>query len=168
MRYHPGMTVTFVEEYRTMDKTTWGYGPWMHEADKAVWVDETTGFDCMIHRNNMGALCGYVGVPKGHPAFEADYDSLDVGVHGGLTYGGLCQVSDDPSDGVCHIRQPDRPEVYWLGFDCGHFMDYMPGLASREELMGLSSGIWKNSHYRTVDYVIDEVQALALQLAALK
>ena len=42
-------------DYRTVDKTTWGAGPWQDEPDKKQWRDET-GFPCLIVRNNGGAL----------------------------------------------------------------------------------------------------------------
>lgn len=56
-------------EYRTVDKSAWGPGPWQDEPDKRQWQDEATGLPCLIVRNPAGALCGYVGVSKEHPAF---------------------------------------------------------------------------------------------------
>ena len=139
------VTITFVEEYRTADKTTWGPGPWQDEPDKAVWVDEATDFDCMLVRNPGGALCGYVGVPGGHPFHGVDYNTcLDhgtdceerwehrspdsvVSVHGGLTFAAGCAKTDDPAKHVCHILQTGRPEeVWWFGFDCSHYRDLDP------------------------------------------
>lgn len=67
-------------------------GPWTNEPDKAQWIDEATGLDCLIVRNRMGALCGYVGVPEGHPAHRQDYDNVDADAHGGLTFAGGCHV----------------------------------------------------------------------------
>lgn len=55
------------------DKASWGPGPWHDEPDKIQWVDEETGLDCLIVRNHGGALCGYVGVPDGHPAYGVGY-----------------------------------------------------------------------------------------------
>lgn len=56
-------------EYTTIDKSTWGPGPWQDEPDKIQYVDEATGLPCLIVRNGkeIGALCGYVGVLPGHP-----------------------------------------------------------------------------------------------------
>ena len=51
----------FVEEYRTVDKSEWGPGPWQEEPDKAVWIDERTGLDCMIHRNRWARCAGTSG-----------------------------------------------------------------------------------------------------------
>lgn len=53
--------------YTTMDKSTWGDGPWQHEPDKVQWTDEATGLPCLAVRNRFGAWCGYVGVDEDHP-----------------------------------------------------------------------------------------------------
>lgn len=96
-------------EYRTVDKSTWGRGPWADEPDKIQYQDEATGLPCLIVRSPVGALCGYVGVPEGHPWFGIAYnertdrapetDDHDwsaerpesvIDVHGGLTFSGFC------------------------------------------------------------------------------
>lgn len=56
-------------EYRTVDKSKWGDGPWQDEPDKKQWRDPETGLPCLIVRGPGGALCGYVGVPANSPAF---------------------------------------------------------------------------------------------------
>jgi hypothetical protein len=106
----------------------------------------------------MGALCGYVGVPKGHPAHGADYMDVDVSVHGGLTYGDEC------NDVVCHVPEPGRPDdVYWFGFDCGHFDDIIPAMETHvPRLSAMTHGT-----YKTIAYVRAEITHLAEQLAAL-
>jgi len=139
-----------------IDKSGWPRGPWDTEPDKAQWVDPTTGLDCLIHRNRMGALCGYVGLPPDHPLHGADCDTVDVKVHGGLTYSDRCQDTGDESRGICHVSEPGRPhDVWWLGFDCAHWQDRLPGL-------NLSGPV-----YRDVGYVKAEVEWLAAQLATL-
>ena len=46
-------------EYQTIDKATWGDGPWLTEIDKRQWQDERTGLPCLIVRNESGGnLCG--------------------------------------------------------------------------------------------------------------
>ena len=185
------MSVTFVEEYRTEDKATWGPGEWQDEPDKAVWVDEDTGLDCMLVRSRLGNLCGYVGVPEGHPfhgthyskclehgdACEDRYEHLSV--HGGLTYAAGCAETDDPSKHVCHIPQAGRPtNVWWFGFDCAHYRDLVPGMAASDrqryedaKAKGDTEGmrLWSfhdpDVEYRDVRYVTREVRRLAAQLA---
>ena len=62
-------------EYRdVVDKSQWGDGPWQSEPDKIQWQDAATGLPCLIVRGPVGALCGYVGVPKTHPAYGLHYD----------------------------------------------------------------------------------------------
>lgn len=62
-------------EYRTLDKSKWGDGPWHREPDKMQWQDEATGLPCLIVRNHGGAWCGYVGVNDGHPLYATGYSS---------------------------------------------------------------------------------------------
>lgn len=69
------------KEWTTIDKSEWDRGPWDDEPDKVQWVDEVAGLDCLIVRNRGGALCGYVGVPGGHPLFGVGY-STEVEVLG--------------------------------------------------------------------------------------
>lgn len=60
-------------EWTYRDRAGWDAGPWDGEPDKAQWTDEATGLPCLIVRNRMGALCGYVGVPAAHPWHGKDY-----------------------------------------------------------------------------------------------
>lgn len=157
----------FAEEYRTIDKAEWGPGPWNDELDKSVWVDETTGLDCMIVRNRHGALCGYVGVEPGHLLHGKDYDAVDseVDVHGGLTFAGECQPAEDPSKGICHVPRPGHADaLWWFGFDCAHSQDLSPGPAAYLRSIG-HGGLIAGEVYRTVDYVTHEVRNLARQVA---
>lgn len=150
-------------ELRYIDKTTWGDGPWQDEPDKVTWIDPATGLSCMIRRSPgiTGALCGYVGVPEGHPLYGASYQEPDLDVHGGLTYSDKCD--GDEQHGVCHVPEPGQTgEVWWFGFDCAHIMDLMPAMAAREVERGWAS---TGGTYRTVDYVRAEVESLAAQIA---
>lgn len=165
-------------------------GPWDDEPDKIQWVDPVTDLDCLMVRNHFGTWCGYVGVPKGHPAYGADYDRVDVSVHGGLTYADTCMASDGPEDqpsaGICHVPFEGRPhDVYWLGFDCGHAFDFQPGLHSMEQRVMphllakfgkatydhaaamADKDQWGTERYRTMAYVRAEVSDLASQLVSL-
>lgn len=155
------------------EKLEWGEGPWTNEPDKIQWVDEKTGLDCLIHRNGMGALCGYVGVPEGHPAFAKPYDEVDVRVHGGPTYSDFCQPSTDESHGICHAPYEGRPDhVWWIGFDCAHSGDLCPR-SSRfnrefEKEHPQYAGFHARDTYRDVAYVKAECARLAAQLSAME
>lgn len=105
-------------------------------------------YPCLIVRNPGGALCGYVGVPPGHPWHKKHYDEVAANVHGGLTY------SDSCSDHVCHVPKPgETDDVWWVGFDCSHVGDYSP-----------KYGAFDNAgQYRNVSYVTAECIKLAFQ-----
>jgi hypothetical protein len=83
--------MTTYREWKTIDKSLWGPGPWQNEPDKVQFQDDETGFACLIKRTDGGHLCGYVGVPPNHPAFEKGYDDIHANVHGGLTFADHCQ-----------------------------------------------------------------------------
>ncbi len=161
-----------------IDKSTWGEGPWQAEPDRAEW--EHAGLPCLAIRNRSGVWCGYAAVPPGHPSHGQDYNDVPVEVHGGLTYGSLC-------DGhICHVPKPGDPDdVYWFGFDCHHGGDFGPGMHARTRHYGgafsdvdydhASAVATREAHpdrwdvdvYRTLDYVQGETNRLAEQLAAL-
>lgn len=158
------MSPSFTTELRFVDKTEWPRGPWDGEPDKAVWVDEATGLDCMVRRGPVGSLCGYAGVALDHPLHGEDCDALDMDVNGGLTYAAGCQDSDEPS-AICHTPQPGRPDdVWWFGFDCAHAYDFSPVVAMTMQGLGIETTM--GNHYWTFGEVIREVERLARQLHA--
>jgi len=138
------------------DRSTWGEGPWQNEPDRKEWRDEATGLPCLIVRHPlMGQLCGYVAVPPGHPwhGVKCNDDRLDnVRAHGGLTFSAAC----DEDGLVCHVPQAGEPaDVWWLGFDCGHAWDLIPGIEAM--------GSWDHCTYRDMPYVEAECAKLAAQ-----
>jgi hypothetical protein len=159
------------KQYTTIDKSTWGEGPWQQEPDKVQWQDEDTGLPCLAVRNRLGAWCGYVGVAEGHPYFQQGYNDTDVNIHGGLTFADHCQKNAE-DHGICHIPGEGEPDhVWWLGFACAHAYDYMPGMEARTQaLMGeasYKSFYGREDIYRTLDFVRAECRGLARQLHAL-
>ena len=143
--------------WQNTDKSKWEDGPWTQEPDKAQWIDEATGLDCLIVRGPRGALCGYVGVPKGHPAYQQGYSDVDAEVHGSLTFADACQPTNDPSRGICHLEESAANKtVWWLGFDCAHHCDLSPADEGRYRGDG---------SYRNFSYVQNECMSLAAQLA---
>ena len=84
---------------------------------------------------------GYVVIPKGHPAYNINYDEIFVDVHGGLTF----------SNNVDSLNKEDFPELtnemtgcWVVGFDTAHFGDNLEN--------------WPKER------VIDETNGLRLQL----
>jgi hypothetical protein len=135
-------------------------GPWKDEPNKIQWVDDATKLPCLIVRGGSGALCGYAGVYSDHPFHKADYDSVDVEVHGGLTFSNPCSHSEDESQGICHIPEPGTSDdVWWFGFDCAHYNDLSP--------LMLRFSSYGGDVYRDVPYVAAQVTSLAAQLLVL-
>jgi hypothetical protein len=142
-------------------------GVWQQEPDKVQWVDDATGLDCLIVRGPAGALCGYVGVPEGHPCFQKEYDDVNVDVHGGLTFADLCHEGQGEGRGICHIPLAGRPDkVWWLGFDCYHLFDFAPMKRCRDYGRGDFGD--PQDVYRNIGYVEGQVTHLAAQLASVR
>lgn len=109
-----------------------------------TWRNQTEkGFIELILRNNTGHLCGYVGVPeyaRNYSFIKSGGEGLCVDVHGGITFSSI---------------KVDYPGFWFIGFDCAHAGDSVPGMQIGE------------GTYRTVGYVKSEVASLLLQLMAL-
>jgi hypothetical protein len=130
------------------DRGAWGSGPWQDEPDRVCF--ERNGIRCLIKRVSTGALCGYVSIPPDHPARKREglwpaNECFEV--HGGVTF----------------AKRLGRD--YWIGFDCGHAGDYMPGHATFMRSLGID---WPGEgvRYRDLSYVRAEVERLADQVIA--
>lgn len=55
----------------------------------------------------------YIKIPENHKYFLQDYNSIDLDVHGGLTYVENYLLIEDR-----------RLDGWWIGWDYGHFGDY--------------------------------------------
>jgi hypothetical protein len=158
-------------QWTFMEKLGWAPGPWHDEPDKMQWQDEATGLPCLIHRAPVtGALCGYVGVPEGHPWFGRDYKELeDPNVHGGLTFSDFCYPElGEHGEGICHVVEPGEDDkVWWVGFDCSHAGDLSPRVGA---LMRTHGALARHESlpdtYRHLAYVREECRSLAQQAAA--
>lgn len=143
-----------------VDRSTWVRGPWDEEADLLRWDAE--GLPCALVRNLMGAWCGYVGLPPGHPDNGKRPHELDdvVNVHCGVTYAGA------PTTGLraaCALREHEvaLPSMFWVGFDCAHGdRDVFPSEPTyiRIELDK------EFCFYKTMAWVKTETERLAYQL----
>lgn len=134
-----------------------GPGPWSDEPDHVEF--EAHGLPCLIHRNPLGAWCGYAAVPPGHPLHGADFGSVDTNVHGGLSYGGACRGE------ICHVPKPGEPDnVWWFGFDCSHFGDLIPWEEKFRSERGFGE---REDRYRDQAYVTAETIELAQRLREL-
>jgi len=137
---------------------------WLKEPDRVEWWEGE--YHCLIRRHpEMKHLCGYVGVPDNHPLYGKHFTELNkINVHGGLTFSNYWD---------------DEYNLWYLGFDCGHFMDLAPGLEEQLEeirrnnlelrrlhkrLLEICMGSWNT--YRNIKYVTGEVKQLLKQLRA--
>lgn len=139
-----------------------GDEPWHREPNRVAWRDPSTGLQCLILRGPMGALCGYVRVPRGHALHGKRYGQRRVergiSVHGGLTYSGC-------------LGGRRMKRGHWFGFDCSHWRDIVPELIELRkslppDLLDLVGKHASLEVYRTVSYVRAECTALAQQLGA--
>lgn len=130
---------------------------WLDEPDRDEF--EHAGLKCLILRHHeLGHLCGYVAVSKGHPCYGKDsermpYDDLfPVEVHGGLTFSRVGNGDTWPTG------------FWWLGFDCAHAWDLVPFMEELKANLGHTEhGIYKN-----FQYVKQETEALADQVVTLE
>ena len=130
--------------------------PWENEPDHAEWVQEVSGYKCRISRmEGSGALCGYVGIPKGHKYWGVIYDEGDEeldaiadDVHGGFTY------TEEGKDG------------YWyFGFDTTHADDFAPKLVELLIEFGRKDLPFTDCmNYKTWEFVEDQIHWLGKRL----
>jgi hypothetical protein len=151
-----------------LPKSEWGEGPWQQEPDQEQWPDEATGLPCLVRRNEwFGYLCGYVGVPKGHPWYRVYFPEVDADVD----YSDFCHKGPE-GHVICHVPEPGESDrVWWLGFNCGHITDVQPALDALLGLLGannphLAIRSFMHQSYKPVGFVKAECARLAAQIAA--
>jgi len=160
-----------------IDKSNWPPGPWDDEPDKVQWEDEATGMPCLAVRNRLGAWCGYVGVPQGHRFHGVGYDDVWLASpeetdyppsHHELTFSNSCMEGVPEAQGICHVVEPGEDDhVWWLGFDCAHGSDLIPGMMRfheefRERHPEYKEIVERGETYKTLAYV----KAVCAELAA--
>lgn len=149
-----------------MGRYEYGEGPWSSEPDRLEF--EASGLPCLLRRNDLGAWCGYVAVPRGHPCHgKSLHDLCHLEAHGGITYGHAC------AGDICHVPKEGAPDdVWWIGFDCAHAFDLIPWMHAqlkemKGELFATQEPVTWRDQYRDLEYVKNECVELAAQLVAL-
>jgi len=142
-----------IAEY-ALDRTGWPSGPWDEEPDR---VEFTTaaGYPGLMRRGPMGQWCGYVAVPPGHPWHGLEMEVLDglADCPGGVTYAAACHGE------ICHTPAPgESDDVWWVGFDCGHAGDLIPGMLA---ITTIPLSLWRHGTYKPMDWVQSAVERLA-------
>ena len=133
-----------------------GWGERVGEPD--AWSGEHLGFPIFARRGSYGTWCGYIGLPAGHPWVAWEDEPEGVSVHGGITY----------AQEELPLTDPGGASAWYIGFDCAHFGDFMPGLVPAEpgvdplatatRLQATGTAV-----YRTLEYVQAELRGLAEQ-----
>lgn len=104
---------------------------------------------CALIHPDLGHWCGYIAVPEGHPWFGKDDEGMDFpAVHGGITY---------TSDHKPHC-EPDG--LWWIGFDCAHLDDYVPGMPWQ---FGFDGRTVTEASFKELDFVQKEIMSLMKQ-----
>ena len=130
--------------------------PWENEPDHAEWVQEVSGYKCRISRmEGSGALCGYVGIPKGHTYWGVIYDEGDEE---------LDAIADDVHGGFTYTEEGD--DGYWyFGFDTTHINDFAPKLVELLIELGRKDLPFTDCmNYKTWEFVEDQIFWLGKRL----
>ena len=126
--------------------------PWETEGDGPNFFHRHGYQCCTLRVPPIGALCGYVKIPQGHPWFNRGYSEIEsCEVHGGLTYSGRSPL----------IIQGVVTD-WWIGFDCSHAGDLCPEIAK----LRVTGPPPFSETYRDLAYVTAECDKLAAQAAA--
>ena len=112
---------------------------------------EYKGYQCLIRKNlHMGILLGYVGLPEGHKFYGKYYDKLErhIEVHGGVTFADFFHNGEVERDLI-------NSGLWWIGFDCGHWMDVIPNFQLHD---------YPGATYKDADFVRKEIKSMVDQL----
>lgn len=133
-------------------RSQWQDGPWMTEPDLVEWRTNEVPYPLMIVRGSLGSLCGYVGVPPGHPFHRRDVRTSNI--TWSAPCGGLMAPTGEP------------PACWWLGFDCAHWHQYSPARVAGMRLIKTQSGIEQPPPKGPLHYVdLDECRMMTEELA---
>ena len=134
-------------------------GPWNDGPGAALFVVTGAAADvvCIAIRPHTGVWNGYLGIPAG-----IDLEDLELDVHGGITYppSRLPPLADSELALVrAELATWEALEfpARWVGFDTGHFGDFIPGLA----------GFGQPFEWKDLGYVCAELYRAACFLCGL-
>ena len=129
-------------------------------------IFEHKGYKCACVFNAGGFRCGYVAVDNTHPYYKKNYTDGgpdNIMCHWGLTYSG---------NGSHFCAEND--ELWWFGFDCGHFedgVDYETAkkysiISDKEYLIGreFSVALNEESSIKTQEFVEENCKMIVEQL----
>lgn len=168
---------------KSVDRSSWGDGPWNNEPDELEWTDEITGLSCAIIRMPWnGALNGYVAVPPGHLLHGKSYSdrvkvpegamSRSINVAQDIGYIRLFTASISVAEDMqkaeldlvllCHggltYAKAASDGAWWFGFDSQHCDDASP----KDDRPWASDAV-----YRDLPYMKKQCERLAWQIKLL-
>ena len=138
----------------------------MRRLEEREWTTNV-GLSAVVLMLNTGFphRCGYVRVPDDFNSYEKSYDELHaVNVHGGLTYAGEVM---------------GKGNGFWFGFDAMHYNDAPDWEAGEKmcetdkerqllnDLRDMESSMFNGCEVRTLEYMMEECESLAIQLVAM-
>lgn len=135
--------------------------PWKNEPD---YLEGSYGdVPWFIVRTSLGHLCGYIVVPKHHPWYSVDVMlTVDIDVHGGVTWESehFPGITGEDTLGERAREITQRFPGKFIGFDCGHYGDLIPGM------LRIGHIPFADEIYRDINYVREECERLAMQAIA--
>lgn len=155
--------------------------PWEIENNFAKWLSPTGLYCAIVRHSHLGHLCGYVRAPYSltkrlmaygragmiHPfkphrrikRYMSDY----YGISGLECHGGVTGVFH----GLPHYR---ASEGVWIGFDCAHAGDLVPGMKETYDRMKALYPILDGDYetYKDFAFVRQECEELAKQVKFLR
>lgn len=133
----------------------------MEPSVEKIWTTEAGFLAASVWNARMGFRCGYVAVPESHPLYKIGYgdESPALGTLKDLAL--MIFPKDDDSlvtpelyfdvhggiifaDNHCPTIDDGPEDLWWFGFNCGHVGD---------------------GPVRSLEYVMEECESLARQLA---
>lgn len=102
-------------------------------------------YEWLIIRQDLGHLCGYVKLWKGHllePLFKKEhcYHDIDIDCHGGLTF------SEKVTNKHKYQKTLGFTNGCWIGWDYAHAGDYMEGMPFSDGHIWTEEEVIKECH----------------------
>lgn len=135
------------------------------EWKSSMYSDDLEYILVVTMNRTMGIRCGYVAIPPEHPVRrknEAGELGGIIEVHGGVSFYGNHATLDKL---LGNYSEPH----FWIGFDAGHYRDgHDLDQIDSEELREIYRLMDKGLSVRSLDFMIQETEYLASQLAEMR
>ena len=141
--------MNIIELYKKSNSNPWDKEPFKREF-------EYKDFPCIILKHpTQHHLCGYIGIYSTNGLSNMPIDDINefINIHGGFTH----------YDSGNNINLPitvNNKLIFWLGFDCAHYNDYVPGLEEFQQFYSYQMSIMnkENVTYKDGQFVENELK----------